>query len=95
MKNGLRQPFLQTGMQLHTGRYARLLYTASPLPSLRFLRHWYSLCQRKENKADGEECRRGSVCCCLLYIRHTGGVFMETQGEARARFGRAWGHVGL
>ena len=40
---GLRHPLLHTGMQLHTGRYARLLYTASPLPSLRFLRQWYSL----------------------------------------------------
>ena len=27
---GLRHPLLHTGMQLHTGRYARLLYTASP-----------------------------------------------------------------
>ena len=40
---GLRQPARQTGMQLHTGTYARLLATASPLPSLRFLRQWYSL----------------------------------------------------
>ena len=44
--DGLRQPARQTGMQLHTGTYAKLLYTASPLPSLRFLRQWYSL--RKE-----------------------------------------------
>lgn len=35
---GFLQPFLQTGAQLQTGRYARLLKTASPLPSLRFLR---------------------------------------------------------
>lgn len=41
--DGLRQPARQTGMQLHTGTYARLLATASPLPSLRFLRQWYSL----------------------------------------------------
>lgn len=41
--DGLRQPARQTGMQLQTGTYARLLATASPLPSLRFLRQWYSL----------------------------------------------------
>ena len=43
IQRGLRQPLLHTGMQLHTGTYARLVYTASPLPSLRVLRQWYSL----------------------------------------------------
>ncbi len=45
--DGFLHPARQTGMQLHTGTYARLLYTASPLPSLRFLRQWYSLRERR------------------------------------------------
>ena len=52
MKKGLRQPLLHTGMQLHTGMYARLAYTASPFPSLRFLRQWYSL-RRSEAEHSG------------------------------------------
>jgi len=48
-------------MQLHTGLYSRLVYTASPLPSLRFLRHWYSLQPRVHSASTLKKKRIGDA----------------------------------